>query len=135
MKSCRGSEFHPLKTQSISAQTHHTAPSQTQLEGEVTAGHRNHRVQPGPINGRGKITCGPVPTGETHFQHMVSYGTFGLDEDLVDEGVTMVTVHFMDAVLVVLAQREQHAEGQSLRLLTVTQLHRLGGETKQVQTL
>lgn len=64
---------------------------------------------------------------------MVSNGTFGLDEDLVDHGVTMVTVQFVDAVLVVLAQREQHSEGQSLGLLTVTQLHRLE-EKKKVKT-
>lgn len=61
----------------------------------------------------------------THFQHVISHDAFGLDEDLVDHGVTMVTVHFMDAVLVVLAQREQHSEGQGLGLLAVTQLHRL----------
>lgn len=35
----------------------------------------------------------------------------------------MVTVHFMDAVLVKLGQRQQHPQGQSLGLLTVTQLH------------
>lgn len=63
--------------------------------------------------------------GMTHFEHMISHGAFGLDEDLVDHRVTMVTVHFMDAVLVELGQRQQHPEGQSLGLLTVTQLHRL----------
>lgn len=61
----------------------------------------------------------------THFQHMISHDAFGLDEDLVDHRVTMVTVHFMDAVLVKLGQRQQHPQGQSLGLLTVTQLHRL----------
>lgn len=56
---------------------------------------------------------------------MISHDAFGLDEDLVDHRVTMVTVHFMDAVLVKLGQRQQHPQGQSLSLLTVTQLHRL----------
>lgn len=63
--------------------------------------------------------------GVTHFQHMISHDAFGLDEDLVDHRVTMVTVHFMDAVLVKLGQRQQHPQGQSLGLLTVAQLHRL----------
>lgn len=63
--------------------------------------------------------------GETHFQHMISYDAFGLDEDLMDHRVTMVTVHFMDAVLVVLAERQQHLQGQSLGLLAVAQLHSL----------
>lgn len=46
--------------------------------------------------------------GVTHFQHVISHDAFGLDEDLVDHRVTMVTVHFMDAVLVELGQRQQH---------------------------
>lgn len=54
---------------------------------------------------------------------MISHNAFGLDEDLVDHRVTMVTVHFVDAVLVKLGQREEHLQGQSLGLLTVTQLH------------
>lgn len=56
---------------------------------------------------------------------MISHDAFGLDEDLVDHRVTMVTVHFMDAMLVKLGQRQQHPQGQSLGLLTVAQLHRL----------
>lgn len=59
----------------------------------------------------------------THFQHVISYDAFGLDEDLMDHGVTMVTVHFVDAVLVKFGQRQQHLQGQSLGLLTVTELH------------
>lgn len=54
---------------------------------------------------------------------MISYDAFGLDEDLMDHGVTMVTVHFVDAVLVKFGQRQQHLQGQSLGLLTVTELH------------
>lgn len=46
--------------------------------------------------------------GVTHFQHMISHSAFGLDKDLVDHGVTMVTIHFMDAVLVKFGQRQQH---------------------------
>lgn len=61
----------------------------------------------------------------TYFQHMISYDAFGLDKDLVDHGVTVTTVHLMDAVLVEFGQRQQHLEGQSLGLLTVAQLHRL----------
>lgn len=61
--------------------------------------------------------------GVTHFQHVISYDAFGFDEDLMDHGVTMVTVHFVDAVLVKFGQRQQHLQGQSLGLLTVTELH------------
>lgn len=68
----------------------------------------------------------------THFQHMISDDAFGLDEDLMDHGVTMVTVHFMDAVLVKLGQRQQHLQGQSLGLLTVTELHRLDAAGPQM---
>lgn len=71
--------------------------------------------------------------GVTHFQHMISHDAFGLDEDLVDHRVTMVTVHFVDAVLVKLGQREQHLQGQSLGLLTVTQLHRLDGADTEMR--
>lgn len=56
---------------------------------------------------------------------MISHDALGLDEDLVDHRVAMVTVHFVDAVLVELGQRQQHPQGQSLGLLTVAQLHRL----------
>lgn len=56
---------------------------------------------------------------------MISHDAFWPDEDLVDHRVTMVTVHFMDAMLVKLGQRQQHPQGQSLGLLTVAQLHRL----------
>lgn len=59
---------------------------------------------------------------------MISHDALGLDEDLVDHRVTMVTVHFMDAVLVKLGQRQQHPQGQSLGLFTVAQLHRLDAE-------
>lgn len=70
---------------------------------------------------------------------MIPHNAFGLDEDLVDHRVTMVTVHFVDAVLVKLGQREQHSQGQSLGLLTVTQLHcletsRAPGEGQRRQT-
>lgn len=56
---------------------------------------------------------------------MISYDAFGLDKDLVDHGVTVTTVHLMDAVLVEFGQRQQQLQGQSLGLLTVAQLHRL----------
>lgn len=56
---------------------------------------------------------------------MISYDAFGLDKDLVDHGVTVTTVHLVDAVLVEFGQRQQHPQGQSLGLLTVAQLHRL----------
>lgn len=67
--------------------------------------------------------------GVTHFQHMISHDAFGLYKDLVDHRVTMVTVHLMDSVLVKLGQRQQHLQGQSLCLLTVTQLHRLDAKS------
>lgn len=54
--------------------------------------HVQHRAQPDPCCERVK--------GVTYFQHMISYDAFGLDKDLVDHGVTVITVHFMDAVLV-----------------------------------
>lgn len=47
----------------------------------------------------------------TYFQHVISYDAFGLDKDLVDHGVTVTTVHFMDAVLVEFGQRQQHLQG------------------------
>lgn len=73
--------------------------------------------------------------GVAHFQHVVSHNAFGLDEDLVDHGVAMVTVHFVDAVLVEFGQRQEHLQGKSLRPLTVAQLHRLGhrGRRKEMQ--
>lgn len=60
-----------------------------------------------------------------YFQHVISHDAFGLDEDLVDHGVTVITVHLMDAVLVELGQGQQHLQGQGLGLLTVAHLHRL----------
>lgn len=63
--------------------------------------------------------------GMTHFQYMITHDAFGLDEDLVDHRVAMVTVHFVDTVLVKLGQRQQQPQGQSLGLLTVAELHRL----------
>lgn len=63
--------------------------------------------------------------GVAHFQHVVSHDAFGLDEDLVDHGVAMVTVHFVDAVLVEVGQRQEHPQGKSLGPLAVAQLHRL----------
>lgn len=56
--------------------------------------------------GRLKTAC--RVQGVTHFQHVISHDAFGLDKDLVDHGVTMVTVHFMDAVLVEFGQRQEH---------------------------
>lgn len=67
----------------------------------------------------------------TYFQHMISNNAFGLDKDLVDHGVTMVTVHLMDAVLVEFGQRQQHLQGQSLGLLKVAQLHCLSSRNKE----
>lgn len=64
-------------------------------------------------------------TGVTYFQHVISHDAFGLDEDLVDHGVTMITVHLMDAVLVEFGQGQQHLQGQGLGLFTVAHLHRL----------
>lgn len=64
---------------------------------------------------------------------MISHDAFGLYEDLMDHRVTMVTVHFMDAVLVKLEQRQQHPQGQSLSLLTVTQLHRLDAADPEIR--
>lgn len=43
--------------------------------------------------------------GATYFQHMKSHNALGLDEDLVNHGVTVITVHFLDAVLVEFGQR------------------------------
>lgn len=43
--------------------------------------------------------------GATHFQHMKSHNALGLDKDLVNHGVTVITVHFLDAVLVEFGQR------------------------------
>lgn len=69
----------------------------------------NYTVR-GSSNSRGSPIRTQSDTGiyVTHFQHMISHDAFGLDEDLVDHGVTMVTVHFMDAVLVKFGQRQQH---------------------------
>lgn len=67
----------------------------------------------------------------THFQHVISHDAFGLDQDLVDHGVTVIAVHFVDAVLVEFGQRQQHLQGQSLRLLTVAQLHRLSSRNTE----
>lgn len=63
--------------------------------------------------------------GVAHFQHVVSHDALRLDEDLVDHGVAMVTVHFVDAVLVEFGQRQEHPQGKSLGPLAVAQLHRL----------
>lgn len=62
---------------------------------------------------------------------MISHDAFGLDKDLVDHGVTVTTVHLVDAVLVEFGQRQQHAQGQSLGLLTVAQLHRLSSRNTE----
>lgn len=70
---------------------------------------------------------GKVQSG-THLQHVITDDAFGLDEDLVDHGVTMVTVHFVDAMLVGVAEREQHLQRQSLGFLAVAQFHRLEPE-------
>lgn len=69
--------------------------------------------------------------GMTHFQHMISHDAFGLDKDLVNHGVTMITVHFMDAVLVDFGQRQQHLESKSLGLLIVAQLHCLNNRNTE----
>lgn len=71
--------------------------------------------------------------GVTHFQHVISYDAFGLDQDLMDHGVTMVTVHFVDAVLVKFGQRQQHLQGQSLGLLAVAKLHCLDTTVAEVR--
>lgn len=63
--------------------------------------------------------------GATYFQHVISHDAFGFDEDLVDHGVTVITVHLMDAVLVEFGQGQQHLQGQGLGLFTVAHLHRL----------
>lgn len=63
--------------------------------------------------------------GLTYFQHVISHDAFGLDEDLVDHGVTVITVHLMDAVLVEFGQGQQHLQGKGLGLFTVAHLHRL----------
>lgn len=70
----------------------------------------------------------------THLQHVISHDAFGLDQDLVDHGVTVITVHLMDAVLVEFGQGQDHLQGESLRLLTVAQLHRLDSRNAEPST-
>lgn len=62
---------------------------------------------------------------------MKSHNALGLEKDLVNHGVAVITVHFLDAVLVELGQRQQHLQGQSLGPLTVAQLHRLGSRNSE----
>ncbi len=60
-----------------------------------------------------------------HLENVVSHNALGLDEHLVNHGVAVVTLHLMSAVLVVLNQRQQQLQRQSLSSLAVAQLHRL----------
>lgn len=109
------------QTESISVHSHHTAQLQTQPEGQVTTGSLTLAQRGTSVSRWIQLTVKPSANEEvslhwsaegvgredkrriqrvTHFQHMISHDAFGLDEDLVDHRVTMVTIHFMDAVLV-----------------------------------
>ncbi len=73
---------------------------------------------------------------KTHLQNVVSHNALGLDENLVNHGIAVVTLHLMSAMLVVLNQRQQQLQRQSLSFLTVAQLHRLQEPTdrqKEIQ--
>lgn len=74
-----------------------------------------------------------LATGHAYLKHMISYNAFGLDEDLVDHGETMVALHLVCTMLIVLNQRQQDPHSQSLSLFTVTQFDHLNDRIRDRQ--
>lgn len=62
---------------------------------------------------------------KTHLKNVISHNAIGLDENLMNHRITVVTLHLMCTMLIVFNQRQQQLKGEGLSCLTVAQFYHL----------